>query len=51
MAEDDEGKATVKSFEHWLCYRYGAGKSKYLDGRGPGADQEEFLRFVDHQAF
>ena len=51
MAEDDGGKATIGSFKHWLCYRYGAGKPVFLDGRDPGADQEGVLRFVDHRAF
>ena len=51
MAEDYGGKATTESIEHWLCYRYGARESAYLDDRGPGADQEGILRFVEHKAF
>ena len=44
MAEEDV-------FVHWRCYRYGAGRSLYLDGRDPWADQEEILRFVAHKAY
>ena len=53
MAEKDGGKATIEPFEHCLYYSNGARRpgTVYLDGRGPEADKEEVLRFVDHKAF
>ena len=44
MAEEDV-------FVNWKCYRYGARRSLYLDGRDPGADQQEILGFVAHKAY
>ena len=43
--------AEVGVFVHWRRYCYGAGRSVYLDGQDPWADQEEILRFVTHQAY
>ena len=50
MAEDDGGKATIEGFRPWAYFRFGQAKSVYMNGQDNGADQEEILKFVDHQA-